>query len=159
VIQQQDQVGLVACGDRVIETIVPPRSRAHHLHDVLAVLDHLMSRGARGDESPSYALGRIAELSRRRRSLIVLASDLFDTADETLQALAQLRAQRHDVSVIHVLHPDERSFPYEGLTEFQALESAHKMLVNPAAIRRDYLARMEQFLTTCRDTLARSGID
>lgn len=157
--QQQDKVGLVACGDRVTETVVPPRSRGKHLHDLLGVLDHVLTGGARGDESPAYALARIAELARKKRALIVLASDLFDPDDETLRVLAQLRAQRHDVSVVHVLHPDERTFPYEGLTEFQALESATKLLVNPAAIRREYLERMTAFLARCRDAMAAAGID
>jgi uncharacterized protein (DUF58 family) len=159
VIQQQDKVGLVACGDRAIETLVPPRARTTHLHDLLGVLDTLMTKGAKGDESPAPALARIAELTRRRRALIVLASDLFDPEEETLRALAQLRAQHHDVSVLHVLAPDERTFPYDGLTEFQGLESPTRMLVNPAAIRREYLERMDAFLARCHDTLSSAGID
>src|SRR6476660_1400351 len=66
VIQQQDKVGLIACGDRALETIVPARTRATHLHDLLGVLDQVMTKGARGDESPAAALVRIAELARRR---------------------------------------------------------------------------------------------
>jgi uncharacterized protein (DUF58 family) len=159
VIQQQDKVGFVACGDRAVETVVPPRARATHLHDLLGVIDQVMTRGAVGDESPAEALGRIAELTRRRRALIVLASDLFDPADETVRVLAQLRAQRHDVSVLHVLDPHERDFPYDGLTEFRALESTNRMLVNPAAIRRDYLARMTEFLARCKGTLGDAGVD
>lgn len=159
VIQQQDKVGLLACGDRDIETIVPPRGRSTHLHDLLAVLDELMVKGGVGDESPAAALRRIAELTRRRRCLVVLASDLFDTSDETLKALATLRAQRHDVSVLHVLDPHERTFPFEGLTEFHALESTNRMLVNPAAVRREYLERMEHFLARCRRKLRAAGVD
>jgi uncharacterized protein (DUF58 family) len=159
VIQQQDKVGLVACGDRAIETLVPPRGRTTHLHDLLSVLDQLMTRGAIGDESPAAALARIAELTRRRRALVILASDLFDVADETLTLLAGLRAQRHDVSVLHILDPHERTFPYDGLTQFDALESTHKMLVNPAVIRRDYLDRMTAFLAKCQGVLAGAGVD
>jgi uncharacterized protein (DUF58 family) len=159
VIQQQDKVGLLACGDRKIETLVPPRARSNHLHDLLSVMDQLMAKGGVGDESPAAALERIAELARRRRCLIVLASDLFDTSDNTLKALATLRAQKHDVTVLHLLDPHELAFPYEGLTEFQALESTNRLLVNPAAIRRDYHERMEQFLTKCRGTLTAAGID
>lgn len=159
VIQQQDKVGLLACGDRKLETIVPPRARTTHLHDLLSVLDQVMTKGAVGDESPSHALQRIAELTRRRRALIVLATDLFDADDETLKALATLRAQKHDVSVLHVLDPHERTFPYEGLTEFHALESTNRLLVNPAAIRRDYLERMDAFLTKVRGTCASAGVD
>ena len=159
VIQQQDKVGLLACGDRSLETLVPPRARTTHLHDLMAVLESIIARGATGDESPAAALARIAELTRRRRALIVLASDLFDADDKTLQMLTQLRAQRHDVSVLHVLDPHERSFPYDGLTQFDALESPSKMLVNPAAIRQDYLARMEAFLVKTRTALTAAGVD
>jgi uncharacterized protein (DUF58 family) len=159
VIQQQDKVGFLACGDRAIETMVPPRSRSTHLHDMLGVLDQVMQKGGVGDESPAAALRRVAELSRRKKALIVLASDLFDGDDETIKALALLRAQRHDVSVLHTLDPHERLFPYEGLTEFQALESDSRMLVNPAAIRKDYLEKMDAFLTKARGTLASAGVD
>jgi uncharacterized protein (DUF58 family) len=158
-IQQQDKVGFLACGDRKVETLVPPRARSNHLHDLLAVMDQLMTKGGVGDESPAAALRRISELARRRRCLIVLASDLFDADDETLRALAALRAQKHDVSVLHILDPHERTFPYDGLTEFHALESTNRMLVNPAAIRRDYVERMEQFLAKVRGTLAAAGVD
>ncbi|HSD90746.1 MAG TPA: DUF58 domain-containing protein, partial [Kofleriaceae bacterium] len=159
VIQQQDKVGLLACGDRAIETLVPPRARTTHLHDLLGVLEQVMAKGGVGDESPAAALGRIAELTRRRRALVILASDLFDADDETLRAVAVLRAQKHDVSVLHILDPHERSFPYEGLTEFQALESTNRMLVNPSAIRKDYLERMDQFLTKCRGMMTGAGVD
>ena len=158
-ITQQDKVGLVTCGDRAIETHVPPRGRTTHLHDLLSVLDGVMAKGGAGDEGPADALRRIAELARRRRALIVLASDLFDGSDETLNVLAQLRAQHHDVSVVHVLDPHERTFPYDGLTQFESLETAHKMLVNPAAIRRDYLEKMEAFLGRCKGALASAGVD
>jgi uncharacterized protein (DUF58 family) len=159
VIQQQDKVGLYACGDRAIETMVPPRARTTHLHDLLGVLDVLMNKGAKGDESPAAALARIAELARRRRALIVLASDLFDDSDETLKLLAQLRAQKHDVTVLHTLDPHELTFPYDGLTQFESLETTNKLLVNPAAIKKDYLERMDAFLTKCRGTLAAAGVD
>jgi uncharacterized protein (DUF58 family) len=159
VIQQQDKVGLITCGDRSLETLVPPRARTTHLHDLMAVLESILSRGGTGDESPAAALTRIAELTRRRRALIVLASDLFDTDDRTLPLLAQLRAQRHDVSVLHILDPHERQFPYDGLTQFNGLESQNKILVNPSVIRRDYLDRMDAFLDRTRGTLTAAGID
>ena len=159
VIQQQDKAGLVACGDRSIETLVPPRARTTHLHDLLGVLDALMQKGAKGDESPAACLARIAELARRKRALVVLASDLFDEADETLKALAHLRAQRHDVTVLHTLDPHELEFPYDGLTQFESLETPNKLLVNPAAIKKEYLERMDSFLTKCRGTCAAAGVD
>ncbi len=158
-IQQQDKVGLLASGDPKVETIVPPRARSTHLHDLLAVMDTVMTKGGVGDESPAAALRRIAELTRRKKALIVLASDLFDPDDETLTALSQLRAQKHDVSVLHVLDPHETGFPYDGLTQFESMENQHKMLVNPIAIKKDYLERMSAFLAKCKGTLASAGVD
>jgi hypothetical protein len=33
------------------------------------------------------------------------------------------------------------------------------MLVNPSAVRKEYLARMEEFLARCRGTLSSAGVD
>ncbi len=159
VTQQQDKVGLRVFGDRAVDVLVPPRGKTSHLHDLLAVIDQVMSGGGRGDESPAVALERVAELARRRRALIVLASDLFDPEDRTLAVLRRLRAQRHDVIVLHTLDPHERTLPYEGLTLFEALESDHRLLANPAAIRKEYLARMDAFLARAADQCAAGGID
>jgi len=159
VIHQQDKVGLEVFGDRGIEARVPPRGRPKHLHDLLGVIDDVVAGGGRGDESPADALERVAELLRHKKALIVLASDLFDVDDRTLAVLRRLRAQKHDVTVLHVLDPHERTFPYDGLTLFEALESDERMLANPAAIRTQYLERMAAFLGKVRTDLADAGVD
>lgn len=159
VIGQQDKVGLRVFGDPSVDMMVPPRGKTTHLHDVLAVLDQVITSGGRGEASPAAALERIAELARRKRSLIVLASDLFDPDDRALEVLRRLRAQKHDVALLHILDPHERSLPYEGLTVFEALESDHKMLANPTAIRKEYLARMDAFLARVAAACTEGGID
>jgi uncharacterized protein (DUF58 family) len=159
VVQQQDKVGLIVFGAEGKEILVPPRARTSHLADVLGVIDQVIAKGDGGDEPAAAALERIGELARRKRALIVLASDLFDPDDQTLAALRRLRAQKHDVAVLHTLAPEERSFPYEGLTLFEALESDHRLLVNPAAIRKDYLDRMEAFLARVTAELTDAGVE
>ena len=158
-VSQQDKVGLVASGDRDVEVVVPARARTTHQGDLLSVIEGLLTRGGRGDESPASALAKVAELCRRRRALIILASDLFDADQEVRDALTELRAQRHDVSVLHVLDPHERTFPYQGLTQFESLESGQRMLTNPSAIREQYLARMAEFLERTRRELTHAGVD
>ncbi len=162
VIQQQDKVGLVVFGQKGQLQQVPPRARTNHLTDLLAVIDRAIADGGGergGDESPADALERVGELARRRRALVVLASDLFDPEDRTVAALRRLKAQRHDVVVLHLLAPHERSFPYRGLTRFEGLEHEHHLMVNPDAIRDDYLARMKAFLARVADQLGAAGID
>lgn len=158
-IGQRDAVGLVACGDRSVETIVPPRTGSAHLHQLFGVFDQIISAGGKGDQSPAAALAHIAESSRRSRALVILASDLFDPADETVGRLCALSAQRHDVVVVHVLDPYERTFPYQGLTEFRSLESGATMLANPAAIRKTYIERMNAFCSACKHTLTHAGVE
>jgi len=159
VVQQQDKVGLIVFGGSGGEVLVPPRARASHLTDVLGVIDQAIAGADGGDEPPAAALERIGELARKKRALIVLASDLFDPDDRTLGALRRLRAQRHDVAVLHTLAPEERTFPYEGLTLFEALESEHRLLANPAAIRKDYLERMDAFLRRTAEELTAAGVE
>jgi uncharacterized protein (DUF58 family) len=157
--QQQDRVGLRVFGDRSVDALVPPRAKAGHLQDLLGVLDRVIAGGARGDAPAADALERLAEQARRHRALVVYASDLFDPDDRTLPALRRLRAQRHDVVVLHVLDPHERTLPYEGLTLFESLESEHQLLANPTAIRREYLARMEAFCARTAADCAAGGLD
>lgn len=158
-VAQQDKVGLVASGDRSVEVVVPARARTTHQGDLLSVIEGLLARGGRGDESPAAALRKVAELCRRRRALVIVASDLFDADSEVTEALTDLRAQRHDVSVLHVLDPHEQTFPYQGLTQFESLESGQRMLTNPTAIREQYLARMKEFLERSRRELTHAGVD
>lgn len=159
VVQQQDKVGLVVFGGKGGEVLVPPRARASHLTDVLGVIDAAMGGAEGGDVAAGAALERIGELARRKRSLVVLASDLFDPDDRTVAALRRLRAQKHDVVVLHTLAPEERTFPYQGLTMFEGLESDHRLLANPAAIRKDYLERMEAFLARVSAELTDAGVE
>jgi uncharacterized protein (DUF58 family) len=116
-------------------------------------------RGAGGDEPAGVALERIGELARRRRSLIVLASDLFDPDDTTLMTLRQLKAQGHDVAVFHTLDPHEIDFPFEGLTLFESLEDDRRMLVNPTAVRREYKQKLGQFLDRARTQCIEGGVE
>ena len=159
VIGQQDQVGLVVFGGDRAPRLVPARGRASHLHDLLRVFGEVVAEGASGRDAAATALERTLELTRRRRALIVLASDLFDPDDRVIPMLRRLRARGHDVAVLQVLAPHERTFPYDGLTHFHGLESDHRLLANPAAIRAGYLERMEAFLARCRHDLALAGVD
>jgi uncharacterized protein (DUF58 family) len=157
--RQRDKVGLCVFGDERLDAYVPPRGRATHLHDLLAVLGEVDAAGARGAEPAAPALDRVAELSRRRPGLVVLASDLFDPDQRAFTVLRRMRAQRHDVAVFHILDPHELELPFEGLTLFESLEDDRRLLANPGAIRREYRRRMAAFLDRARTECTDGGID
>ncbi len=162
-ISQQDKVRPPStCGDRAIETACRPR--AHHAPPRSA-------RGARHGDRRRAAQGRRGPRRRaapdRRadraaaRALIVLASDLFDEAPARPCRCSRSSARSATTSRWSTcsIRTSARSRT-SGLTQFESLETAHKMLVNPAAIRREYLERMDAFLARCRGgRSAAAGVD
>jgi uncharacterized protein (DUF58 family) len=157
-IRQQDRVGLVAFGGKEL-TYVPPRARSNHLPDLLGTIDAIVADGARGDGSVSKALARVSELAGRRRSLVVVASDLFDPSPEVPKLLKRLRAQRHDVAVLQLLDRDELELPFEGVTLFESLEDDRRLLADPRAIRTAYLRELEDFLARLRATCTEGDVE
>src|SRR5215470_8471808 len=89
-IRQQDRVGLLAFGGDDLRYL-PPRAHANHLHDILMTLEKVTADGGRGRTLVAPALDRVAELARRRRSLVILLSDLFDPTPDSLAMLRRLR--------------------------------------------------------------------
>lgn len=157
-IRQQDKVGLFVFGEPELDRYVPPRARPAHLHDLLAVIEETHARGAQGEESLGPALDRVAEIARRRRSLVTLISDLFDESGRGLDVLAHLRARGHDVAVFHTLDRHELELPFEGMTLFKALESPRRLLVDPASVRGAYQRELAAFLASCRERCVASGV-
>jgi len=158
-IRQRDKVGLMVFGDEGLDRYVPPRARPAHLHDLFAVLDEVSHAGGRGSEPMHLALDRLGELTRKRRSLVIVASDLFEPEARGLAVLRRLRARGHDVALFQVLHPHELDLPFEGLTLFESLEDQRELLADPAAIRRQYKRRMAAFLDKVRDECVRGGVE
>ena len=158
-VKQRDRVGLTVFGDSRLDRYVPPRARPAHLRGLLGVLEQVSSAEQVGSESVAVALERVAELARRRRGLVVLASDLFESEGSAISVLRHLRAHGHDTVLFHVLDRDEIEFPFDGLSMFESLESEHKMLVDPASIRRIYQERMQAFLEQTKTECLRSGIE
>ena len=159
-IRQQDRVGLYAFGGAHAPVYVPPRARTSHLQDLLGAIERVVAEG--GGEGPSAiapALDRVAELARRRRSLVVVASDLFDRSPEVPRLLRRLRVQRHDVSVLQLLDRDELELPFDGVTMFQSLEDDRRILADPNAARPAYLAELGRFLEGIRRACREGGVE
>jgi uncharacterized protein (DUF58 family) len=145
-IRQQDRVGLLAFGEPSRTVYVPPRARTTHLHDMLSVIERVVDEGGVGETGLVAALDRVAEMARKRRSVVIVVSDLFDPSPDVLVLLRRLRALRHDVVVFQTLDPHELELPFEGITLFQSLEDDRKLLADPRAIRTAYLRELHAFL-------------
>jgi uncharacterized protein (DUF58 family) len=155
-LHQLDAVGLVTHDTRVRQ-IIPPRANAKHL---LRVLQTLEQTRPGGETSLAPLWHELAAHHLRRRGMVVVLSDCFDDLDRLLLALKHFRHRKHEVVLFHVLAPEEIEFPFRRLTQFQNLElDPHRLLVDPARLRTEYLAKFEAFCRQLRDKARAMGVD
>lgn len=141
-LHQGDAVGLAVL-DTKIRTYIPPRSKPSHFK---ALMD-AMTRVETGGETSLSAL--LPDLARRmkRRGLFILCSDCFDDVDALLHSLNYLRARGHEIMLFHIMAPEELNFTFNKWTRFECLEvQGRRVNLDPAAVRRDYIRRINTFL-------------
>ena len=141
---QRARVGLVTFDADIVE-LVPPSAK--HLSAVL----HTIAR-ARA-ERPGKLREPLVKLSEhvRRRSMILLISDLYAEPDQIVNALEHLRQRGNDVMVMHVLDPAELEFPFDEAGTFEDLETGERIPLVPGRLRERYRALIRAHI----DELAR----
>lgn len=150
--RQRDRVGFVAI-DRDVVEYVPPSAK--HLNQVLHALDRAE---ARGEGSLAMPLLKISE-SQRRRSILLLLSDLYEPADKVRDALGPLRDAGHDVVVMHLLDPAELNFTFDVAGTFEDLESGEKIPVVPSRLRARYTELIRDHVQTVERLLGEGRVD
>ena len=151
---QNDRVGALFFTEQVEHVVRPQKGRTHALRvirDLVAFRPH----GRRTDLAAglSYA-GRLL----RHRSVVVVLSDFL--AEDWERPLRRL-ASRHDVVVITVDDPRERSFPESGWIDLVDAESGERLLVDTGSrLFRERMTRLaEHRREHRRHALATSGVD
>ena len=153
-IRQQDSVGLVVF-DEDIRTFLAPHSTPVHFKRLLGQLDDLRP-GAQTDVSTTFH--NLAN-HLKRRGLIVVISDLLDDPRLVLRGIRHFRHRQHEVIVFHLFDHTELAFPFDELVEFRDLETGARLQIEPAAMREEYLAQMQEFIDTYRRDCAESRVD
>jgi uncharacterized protein (DUF58 family) len=141
VVRQRDSVAL-SVFDRDWRIELPASSSMANVNTILHTLEALNP-----EEKTSIGplLERLADRIRRR-GLIFLISDVFDEVDSFLKGLKHLRFQGHDVTVFHVMHPDEIEFPFTGNIKFDGLEVPEEIKTRPHLIRPAYQRIVKEYL-------------
>lgn len=152
--QQQDAVGLTTFHTQ-IDRQLPPSSHPSQLKRLLNELEQV--RPDNKTEISALFLQLAGQI--QQRGIVVLVSDLFLELNTLTQALQQFRLRRHEVIVLHVLHEDELTFPFEGNTLFRGLEVDQEVQANPRALRRSYLEVFGRYLENVRKLCASQNID
>ena len=86
--------------------------------------------------------------SLRRRSIVLLISDLYEEPDDVMRALTFLRGRGNDVIVSQVLDRDELEFPFTDSGSFVDLESRAALPVIPDYLRTQYRALIREHTAT-----------
>jgi len=153
-VRQQDAVGLVAVGPRVVRTVAP-RAAASHLG---ALLEALAGLEAHGPTRLAAAVDHLVETSPRRAQVVVV-SDLMDPEAQVVRRLARLRRRRHEVALFHVLDPAELEFPFEDPTLFLSMEDERRVEARGREVRRGYLEVLGRWLDDVRREAQEADLD
>ena len=152
---QQDAVGLMLFDDQIRADIAP---QSHYPH--LQTITHRLSQSRL--DRPTGGKALFAELAGRlrRRSVVVIISDLLASIEDVVAGLQSMRHANHEVIVMHVLDSDERTFPFMDNTLFEGIEATDlQLLADPQSLRTAYLEALSAFIGRIRGACAQSRID
>ena len=161
--RQRDATGLVTF-DAGVRALVPPKSTRGHVRTLLARLAEAAASPPDGAETAAAAaLHDVAERIRRR-ALVCIVSDLFDTTDgldETARALQHLRHRGHEVLLFHVLDDaTERRFELPDTpVRLRDLETGEERTLLPGQVRAGYRAAADGFVEALARRCRETGVD
>jgi uncharacterized protein (DUF58 family) len=151
--QQRDSVGL-ALFEQGLTEVLPARWRRGHLKHMLALLE----RSPEGRETDfNRTLEQVAPLWRRR-SLVVVLSDLLSPVPSWAGALGRLVASGHDVRVLQILDPAELTLEFGRKGVWADVESGRELYVDPDQARAGYLERFTAHQAEVRKALESRGV-
>ena len=153
-LHQKDSVGLATFSDK-IHSLLPPSSKASHLHRMVEALDS----GTGVGETDLFAVLRELTNTLKRRALVIIVSDFFDDEEKMITAVRHLRFLKHEVILLRVLSPEEIDFPYEEYSQFIDLEDGGELLVDPRALAAEYRQKMADHLRSFRQQLHYNRVD
>lgn len=116
---------------------------------IRSIMNALASTESSPKTTIAPLLHELAE-SVKRRGLFFLLSDCFDDPQAILSALQHLRYKGHEVTLLHILHPDEFLFPFEGYVRFDGMEEQMQYLTRPHLLRSAYRRVFQQYQESLR---------
>jgi hypothetical protein len=115
----------------------------------MAILAALANVRPQGPTGLAEAIHEVADRIRKR-SMIILFSDLLADVEPVVKALHHLRYRGHDLIIFQVLSEEEALFPFRGPKRFTDVESSARVDADPAAIRAAYLEELHRFIDRYR---------
>jgi uncharacterized protein (DUF58 family) len=153
-LHQQDSAGLVVFDEKLRRYLKPSNTPRQWR----GIIDELSAAPRKHKTRTGAILEEVAE-AVRHRSLIVLLSDLFDDVEKMVKGLRYLKYRGHDLIVMQILDHDELTFPFAATTQFVGLEEAGEAIVEPRALRAEYLKEFNAHAEKLREACHQLHVD
>lgn len=153
-IKQRDSAGLITYCEKVND-FVPPRNFKAHMQHVLDKLDDLQPYGQTDFYRSFNEIGKRI----KKRSLLVLFSDLLEETESLIKALKFFPYLKNDLIVFHILDPEEIALKQSGLIEYIDIETNIRLKTRPDVIRKEYKKNIKNYLKKIEMKLRSHGID
>ena len=143
-----DKVGALFFSDRVEKFIPPAKGRSHLLHIIREILEYTPEHdGTDIGEALRYLTNAI-----KRRCTAFILSDMLDVDENgspRYEDALKVAVNRHDLSVIRVYDPRERTIPDVGLVHVKDSETGRSAWVNTSS--RNTRTAYEKWFRTASD--------
>ncbi len=140
-LKQRDMVGVILF-DGKIRKIINPSSSHQQLGRLLKEFKHLKEGGkSHFNDSAKLVANRI-----KKRSLIILFSDLLANPEHIEQTLKHFMHKKNELIVFQVLSEEELKFPFEKFGFFEDLETKDRILMQPNYFKEEYVEQMKKYL-------------
>jgi uncharacterized protein (DUF58 family) len=144
-----DKVGALFFSDTVEKFIPPKKGRSHLLHIIREILEYTPEHDG---TDIGEALRYLTNALKRRCTAFVL-SDMLDVDENgapRYEEALKVAVNRHDISVIRVYDPRERTIPDVGLVHVKDSETGKGAWVNTSS--RSTRAAYEQWFRTASES-------
>ncbi|HEX7797615.1 MAG TPA: DUF58 domain-containing protein [Vicinamibacterales bacterium] len=150
--RQRDRVGIITFDEDIV-THVPPSAK--HFDMVLHTLDRAKA------EKPGHLSAPLHKMAEhfKRRGILLLISDFYDTPEAILDGIKPLKFLGNDLIVFHVLDPQEINFDYDDASAFEDLESREQIPVVPQSFRAQYRALIQEHISSLQAKFSEQRID
>jgi len=162
--RQQDAVALTTF-DEEVRIDMPPRTTARAFTEMVRQLEIVCDTLKEHHAHKTGHRTRIAETLHgladrlKKRSLVILISDLYDDPDAVMKSLHHFRHRRHEVVVFHVFDQQEIEFSYTDPMQVVDMETGERLQIDPAYVRDEYRRQINQFIDNYRGRCTESQID
>ncbi|MEL6341860.1 MAG: DUF58 domain-containing protein [Myxococcota bacterium] len=147
-----EPVGLAILGGEGVEQPwIPPRRGRNHLARLFAALASIRPAGTAVLADGLAALGQ----RMRRRSMVIVASDLMEEPEQWGPQLAALTRRQIDLRVAHIYDRREMELDYRSASRFYSPEGGEALPVEPGSVKAAYREIVDEYLQEVRTWLAK----